>query len=195
MGNTTQNIQKLRKSMGVGIMDAKKSLQDAGGDMKKAEGLLKAKGAKSAEKRADRETHEGWIGEYVHANGKEAGLVALACETDFVARTDDFKSLAHDLALHAVAMRPKYLKPEDVPAEVLAEEEVAWKKQLEDEKKPANIIENILKGKREKYYAEVCFIKQAYVKDDEQTIEEVVTAAITKLGENIQIIGFTLLAL
>lgn len=192
---STQDIQQLRESMGVGIMDAKKALQESVGDMKKAEQILKLKGAKSAEKRADKETHEGRIGEYVHSNGKEAGLVAVACETDFVALTDDFKNLAHELALHIVAMKPKYLKPEDVPENVLAEEEKIWKKQLTDEGKPEKMFENILKGKREKFFSEVCLLKQSFVKDDEQTIEEIMTAAITKLGENIQITGFTLLTL
>lgn len=195
MDISTQNIQNLRESMGVGIMDAKKALQDAKGDMKEAERILKAKGAKSAEKRADRATSEGCVGSYVHANGKEAGLLALACETDFVARTDGFKDLAHDLALHVVAAKPKYVKPEDVPAEILAEEEMIWKKQLTAEGKPEKMMENILKGKRAKYFSEVCLLKQPFVKDDSQTIEQFVTAAIAKFGENIQITGFTVLSL
>ncbi|PIT87143.1 MAG: elongation factor Ts [Candidatus Magasanikbacteria bacterium CG10_big_fil_rev_8_21_14_0_10_40_10] len=192
---STQDIQQLRESMGVGIMDAKKALLEAAGDIKNAEKILEVKGAKSAEKRASKETHEGRVGEYVHANGKEAGLVAVACETDFVALTDDFKNLAHDLALHVVAMKPKYLKPEDVPADVLAEEEQIWKKQLTEEGKPEKIFENILKGKRQKFFSEVCFLKQQYVKDDSQTIEDIMTSAITKLGENIQITGFSFLTL
>ncbi|MFA5030102.1 MAG: elongation factor Ts [Patescibacteria group bacterium] len=195
MGISTQDIQQLRKTMGVGVMDAKKALQEAQGDPQEAERILKAKGVKSAEKRADRATSEGYVGSYVHSNGKEAGLVALACETDFVALTDNYKDLAHDLALHIVAAKPKYLKPEDVPADMLSEEETIWKKQLTTEGKPEKIMANILKGKREKYFSEVCLMKQPFVKDDSQTIEQVVTAAIAKFGENIQITGFTILSL
>jgi len=195
MGISTQDIQQLRETLGVGVMDAKKALQDANGDMKQAELILKEKGAKSAEKRADRATSEGYVGSYVHSNGKEAGLVALACETDFVALTDSYKDLAHDLALHVVAAKPKYMRPEEVPAEVLTEKETIWKKQLAAEGKPEKMLENILKGKREKYFSEVCLLKQPFVKDDSQTIEQFVTAAIAKFGENIQITGFTVLSL
>lgn len=191
---STNDIQQLRSKLGVGIIDAKKALEENGGDLKKAEDTLRAKGIKSAEKRAGRSTKEGVIGEYVHSNGKEASLIALACETDFVARTDDFKNLAHDIALHIVAARPKYVKPEDVPAETLVEEEKIWKQQLLNEGKPEKMFENILKGKRNKYFEEVCLLKQPFVKDDSVTIEDLIRNAITKLGENIQITGFSLLS-
>ena len=191
---STNDIQQLRSKLGVGIIDAKKALEENDGDLKKAEDALRAKGIKSAEKRAGRTTKEGVVGEYVHTNGKEAALVAVACETDFVARTDDFKQLAHDIALHIVAARPKYIRPEDVPAEVLLEEEKIWKQQLMNEGKPEKMFENILKGKRNKYFEDVCLLKQPFVKDDSQKIEDLVTHAITKMGENIQVTGFSLIS-
>lgn len=195
MAVTKEHIQLLREKMGVGIMDAKKALEEVDGDLAKAEKNLKAKGIKKAEKRSDRSTNEGWIGSYVHANGKEAGLIAVACETDFVSRTDDFRNFAHDLALHVVASRPKYVKPEDVPQEILEQEESIWKEQLVREGKPEAIAEKILAGKRQKFFEEICLMQQPFVKDDSQTVEEYIQAHITKLGENIKITGFTLLSL
>lgn len=195
MGISTEDIQALREKMGVGIMDAKGALEESKGDIKKAEQLLKVKGAKSAAKRADRSTHEGVIGTYIHANGKIAAMVALACETDFVARTDQFQELAHEIALHIVASQPYYIKPEDVPADMIGEEETIWRKQLIDEGKPDNMIDTIIKGKQAKYYEEVCLLKQPFVKDDSKSIEELITETIAKLGENIQVTGFQLLSL
>ncbi len=192
---STQDIQTLREKLGVGVMDAKRALADSQGDFAKAENLLRAKGAKSAEKRANRATNQGCIGSYVHSTGTVAGLVAVACETDFVARTDQFKQLAHDLALHVVAAKPKYLKPEDVPQEELAKEEEIWRQQLANEGKPEKMFDKILEGKRQKYYQEVCLLRQLYVKDDAMTVEQVVKEHVARLGENMRITGFSLLSL
>lgn len=195
MAVSTSDIQSLREKLGVGIMDAKGALEQSKGNLEKAEEILKAKGAKSAAKRADRSTHEGVIGVYVHTNGKLAAMVALACETDFVARTDDFKNLAHELALHIVASQPEYIKPEDVPADTVAAEERIWREQLVNEGKPDKIIDSIIKGKQAKYFEEVCLLKQPFVKDDGKSIEELITETIARLGENIQVTGFRILSL
>ncbi|MFA6098290.1 MAG: translation elongation factor Ts [Patescibacteria group bacterium] len=187
MAITTENIKKLREQTGVGIMDAKTALKNNDGDFTKAIDYLKKQGQKVAEKKQDRKTKEGAIGYYIHANHKVAALVALACESDFVANTDDFRDLAHDLAMQVAATDPTYISPKDVPAEIIGKEKEIYSAQLKKDKKPDNIIDKIIKGKLDKFYSEVCLIKQPFIKEDKKTIEDIINEKILKLGENIQI--------
>ncbi len=195
MGIDTATIQQLRSMTGAGIMDAKNALQEAQGDMDAAIEILKKKGQKIAAKKQDREANEGVVGVYVHANNKVAAMVALACETDFVAKTEDFQTLAHDLAMHVTAAEPRYLKPEDVPIEDVEKEKEVYREQLKSEGKPEKMWDTIIEGKMKKFYSEVCLMEQAFIKDEEVTITELVTTAIAKLGENIQVKSFTRMAL
>jgi len=191
MNITAADIQALRQATGVGMMEAKKALTESGGDAQKAIEGLRKRGAKVAAAKGDRQVKEGVIGSYVHANGKVAALVAVACETDFVARTTDFQEFAHDLAVHIAAMSPLYLNQDAVPADVVAKEEEIYRAQLEAEGKPVAMLEKILPGKLAKFYSETCLLKQPYVKDDSLTIEQVLQSTIAKLGENIQITSFS----
>ncbi len=185
-----QDINALRQQTGVGLMDAKRALEAAGGDMAKAVTELRKAGLKIASKKSARPVKEGVVGTYLHANGKVGAMVALACETDFVARTDDFKNLAHDLAVHVAATNPRYLRSSEIPAEVLDEERAIYRDQLQSEGKPEKMWDKIVEGKLQKFYSETCLLDQPFVKDDTQTITDVIQAAITRLGENIQVVSF-----
>ncbi len=187
MNIDTSTIQKLREETGAGIMDAKRALQEADGDYDGAVSNLKKQGKKIAAKKQDRKANEGVIGSYVHTNGKVAAYVALACESDFVAKTDDFKSLAHDLAMQVAATAPEYIAPEDVPEDIVKEEKAIYSEQLKKESKPKNIVDKIMTGKLEKFYSEICLLKQSYIKEDKMTIEQLIQDQVLKLGENIQI--------
>ncbi len=187
----TQAITKLRQATGAGVADVKSALEEAGGDDQKAIEILRKKGAlKAAKKMAERTTGEGVVDAYIHSNGKVGVLIQLQCETDFVARTDDFKSLAHDISLHVAAANPLYLKPEDVPAEEVAKEKEIYQVQLKAEGKPAAMMEKIIAGKVEKYYQDVCLLKQIFVKDDSITIEKLIEQAVAKMGEKIELVRF-----
>ncbi len=188
-------IKQLREQTGAGIVDVQQALTQADGDAVKALELLRIKGQHVALKKADRAAHEGCIGSYVHSNGKIAALVALVCETDFVARNAAFRDLAHDLALQVAAMRPAYRAPDDVPPDVLEHERNIVRQQMADAHKPASVLENILAGKLEKFYREHCLLRQPFVKDDTKTIADLLTEATAKLGEKIEVRTFTLLAL
>ncbi len=183
----TTTIQQLREMTGAGIMDAKKALEESGGDVDKAIEYLKKQGQKVAANKRERETKEGFIGSYVHANGKVATLVALACESDFVANTDDFHQLAHDLAMQVAATDPQYVSPNEIPEEVIAKEKEIFEEQLKKENKPEKIWKKIITGKLEKFYEEVCLLKQPFIKEDKKTIEQLMNEKVLKLGENIQI--------
>jgi len=190
MATQAELIKKLREETGAGILDAKKTLDETGGDFDKALSILKAKGIAKAEKKAaERTAQDGAIETYVH-NGKVGVMVEINCETDFVARTPQFKDVAHAVALQIAAMNPKYVSPESIPADELA----ATKKTFEDatraEGKPENIIDKIVTGKLDKYYAENCLLRQPYIKDDKQTIEQLVKAASAQTGEKIQVRRF-----
>jgi len=192
---SASDIQNLRQETGVGLMDAKRALESAGGDMTKAIEHLRKAGQKIAATKSQREIKEGAIGSYVHANGKVAALVALGCETDFVARTEQFKQLASEIALHVAAMNPLYLNEKEIPADVLRAEEEIYREQLKNEGKPEAMLEKILPGKLKKFYSTVCLINQPYVRDDEKSIQDLLTETTQKLGENIQIVSFRRLAL
>ncbi len=188
---STNDIQTLRQQTGVGLMQAKKALQEVDGDMVKAVEHLRKAGTKIAASKSDRQVKEGVIGNYIHANNKVGAMVALACETDFVARTEDFQNLAHDLAIHVAAANPRYLQASDVPEDVIASEREIYKAQLSSEGKPEKMWDHIIEGKLQKFYSETCFLTQQFVKDDSQTIQQLVQAAVARLGENIQILSFS----
>ncbi len=183
-------VKQLRQATGAGILDCRKALEEADGDLERAAEILREWGIAKAAKKMSREAREGIIGTYVHMGGKMAGMVELNCETDFVARTPEFQQLAHDLAMQVVAARPQYLSREDVPAEVLEREKEILRTQLADSGKPEHIIERIIEGKLNKWFEEVCLLEQPFIKDEEKTIEELIKEHIARLGENIVIRRF-----
>ncbi len=183
-------IKKLREKTGAGFVDCQKALEEAKGDLEKAIEILRKKGKKIVETKSNRETKAGVIGFYIHSNEKIAALVELHCETDFVARNQEFKDLAHDLAMQVAATNPLYLKPEDIPEEVLEKEKEIYRKEMAQEKKPPHIIEKIIEGKLEKFYENVCLLKQPFIKDQNIKIEDLIQSKITKLRENIQVKRF-----
>ncbi len=195
MKDVKEILKQLRDETGAGVVDIKQALDAAAGDPVKALELLRKQGKKMAAKKAERVTREGVIGHYVHANGKIAALVALACETDFVARTAAFQELAHDLALHVAAASPAYLAPEDVPAEVVAKEREIAHDQAKSEGKPESIVEKIVDGKLQKFFDEQCLLCQPFVKDDTVTIAELIERTVAKIGEKVEVRRFMRLQL
>lgn len=187
---TTAMVKELREATGAGVLDCKNALREADGDFDKAVEYLGQKGLAEAAKRADRAANEGAIGSYVHAGSRVAALVEVNCETDFVAMTDDFLALAHDLAMQVVAAKPKYLLPEDIPAEVIEAEKEIYRAQMEDSGKPEHVVDKVVEGKLQKYYQEVCLMQQPFIKDEGLTVQDVVTQVAAKLGENIVVRRF-----
>jgi len=190
MSVTTSDIAKLRSSTGAGMMDCKNALEEANGDQDKAAELLRKKGIVKAAKRADKIAAEGMVISYIHAGGKIGVLVEINCETDFVARTDGFKELAKEIAMHIAAANPKFLDRKEVSTEALDKEREIYTEQLKSQGKPQNIIENILKGKMDKYYEEVCLLEQAYIKDDSKKIQDLLAEKTAETGEKITIRRF-----
>lgn len=183
-----QTIQKLRQLTGAGMMDAKKALTEAHGDETKALEILRQMGQKiAAKKQLERLAKEGLIEAYVHMNGKVASLIMLGCETDFVAKNQEFKTLAHDLAMQIAAMNPLYISSANVPEEIIAKEKNFYAAELAKENKPADIKEKIISGKLEKYFSEVCLLSQKFIKDDSLTIKDLIDAYTAKLGEKIEV--------
>ncbi len=189
MSVTAEMVKKLREQTGAGMMDCKKALTEANGDFDKAVDILRKKGLAAAAKKAGRATSEGLIGSYVHMD-KIGVLVEVNCETDFVARTDDFRQLVKDIAMHIAAANPRYLSREDVPSDVIEKEKDIYRDQIKG--KPEHVIEKILEGKLEKFYSENCLLEQIFVKDPDQkkTIKDLVNEMIVKLGENIVVKRF-----
>ena len=183
-------VQELREKTGAGMMDCKKALAEAGGDFGKAEEVLRKKGLAAAAKKSARAATEGAVASYIHMGGKIGVLVEVNCETDFVARTDGFQALVKDLAMHVAAAAPQWVRREEVPAETVAKEVEIAKAQMRDQKKPEAILEKIAQGKVEKFYEQFCLLDQAFVKDDKKKISEVLTDAVAKIGENIQVRRF-----
>jgi len=183
-------IQLLREQTGAGIVDCKKALEEAQGDVKKATELLRKKGEKIAIKKQNRAMNQGLIEAYIHTGGKVGAMVELNCETDFVAKNEEFKELSHDIAMQVAATNPLYLKPEDIPEEVLEKEKEIFSEQIESGDKPKEIIDKIIEGKLAKYFEEVCLLNQPFIKDNEISIEELLKQKIAKIGENIQIKKF-----
>ncbi len=182
---TIEQIKELREKTGAGVNDCKKALEETKGDMEKAVDYLREKGIASAAKKSIRTAKEGVIYAYIHSNEKLGVLLELNCETDFVARTEDFKELAKDIAMQIAAMNPSYIKREDIPQEVLEKEKEIYRAQLKDSKKPEQVIEKIITGKLEKYYTEVCLLEQPFIKDDKKNVDALIKEKISKLGENI----------
>ena len=187
---SAQMVKELRQTTGSGILDCKKALEHSDGDLDKAIQYLREKGLAKAASKAGRATKEGLIEAYVHAGSRVASLVELNCESDFVARTEEFKELAHNLAMQVVASRPQYVTPEDIPEEVLEQEKSIYRAQMAEEGKPPHIIDKIVEGKLNKFYEEVCLVNQPFIKDDDKTVEQLVLEMIAKLGENIVIKRF-----
>ncbi len=187
---TTEMVKELRQRTGAGVLDCKKALEEVSGDMEQATKLLRKKGLAIAAKKAEREAREGLVEAYVHAGGKLGVLLELNCETDFVARTEDFQELAHDLAMQVAATNPRYLTPDDIPDEVLERERERHREQA-GEGKSEDIVERIVEGKLTKYYEDVCLLEQPFIKDEGLTVRDLVTSKIAKLGENIKVRRFT----
>ncbi len=181
----------LRKKTGASIGDIVKALKESGDSMEKAEEILRKHGVAKASKRNDHITKEGVIGQYVHANKKIAAMVELLCETDFVARNEVFLSLAHDIAMQIVATFPLYVRPEDIPADILEKEKQIIAEQSSASAKSQEILAKIVEGKMQKYYEEVCLLKQTFFKDEAKTVEELMAEKISILGEKIDIGKFT----
>ncbi|HPZ07476.1 MAG TPA: translation elongation factor Ts [Candidatus Eremiobacteraeota bacterium] len=183
-------VKDLRDKTGAGVMDCRRALEDTDGNMDEAVKLLRHQGLKTAAKKSSRVTGEGQIGSYIHFGGKLGVLVEVNCETDFVAKTEEFHHLVKDISMHVAALNPRYLSREDIPEEVIKEELEIYKKQAKDSGKPDNILEKIAQGKLEKFYKSCCLLDQAFVKDESKCIQEVLTEVIAKLGENIKISRF-----
>lgn len=185
-----EQIKALREKTGAGIVDVKKALDEAGFDEAAAIELLRKRGQDKAMKKSDRETHEGLVVSYVHGNGRMGVLLKLYCETDFVARNQEFQELGRDIAMHIAASAPAYVKPEEVPIEMVVKEQEIWRAQLAEEGKSADLIEKIMVGKEAKFRQESALLTQPYVKDPGKTVGELLTEKINKIGENIQVGSF-----
>jgi elongation factor Ts len=187
---TTQMIKELRQLTGAGVLDCKQALEANDGDIEKAVVFLREKGMAAAAKRGSREAKEGLIGSYIHAGSRVAALAEINCETDFVANTDEFQTLVHDVAMQVVAAKPSYMTPDDVPAEVLEQEKAVYRAQMQDSGKPDHILERIVDGKLKKFYEEVCLLEQPFIKDPSITVRELVQQKNALLGENIVVRRF-----
>ncbi|MEW6521619.1 MAG: translation elongation factor Ts [Thermodesulfobacteriota bacterium] len=190
MNITSQMVKELRDKTNAGMMDCKKALAENNGDMEKAVDYLRQKGLAVAAKRATRATSEGVIECYIHAGGKLGVMVEVGCETDFVAKTDSFIEFAKNIAMHIAAVNPVSIRREEVPADLLAREKDIYVKQAADSGKPANIVEKIVAGKIEKFYADACLLEQQYVKNPDLKVQDLLNELIATLGENISVKRF-----
>ncbi|MDY3868574.1 MAG: translation elongation factor Ts [Pyramidobacter sp.] len=187
---TSAVVKELRERTGCGMMDCKKALVECGGDTEKAIDYLREKGLAKAAKKADRNAKDGRVFSYIHNTGKVGVLVEIDCETDFVARTDEFQELGHEVAMQVAATNPAYLAPEDVPAEDLEREKEIYRQQLIAEGKPADRLEKIIEGKVRKFYEQNCLVEQAWIRDGDKKINDLVVALVAKMGENMKIRRF-----
>jgi elongation factor Ts len=194
MAVTAGEVAKLRELTGAAMMDAKRALEEHGGDMDKAVDALRAAGAAKAAKKADRATAEGKVFTYAHGD-KLAVMVEILCETDFVARNENFIAFGNDLAMHIAAIAPQYVSRADVPADVIEREKAVYREQMAQEGKPAEMVEKIIDGKLNKFYADICLMEQAFIKDEEKTIEQLLNHNIAVIGENLKIGRFVRLQL
>jgi elongation factor Ts len=190
MAISAKMVQDLRAKTGAGIMDCKRALTETDGDVEKAIEGLRKKGLAAAAKKAGRVTSEGMVSSYIHAGGKLGVLIEVNCETDFVALTEQFQQLVKDLSMHIAAANPLYLKREDVPEGSLAKEREIYRAQFADSGKPEKVIDKIVDGKIEKYFSEICLYEQAFVKDPDKTIKQLLTDAVSQLGENLNVRRF-----
>ena len=187
---SSELIKDLRQRTGAGVMDCKTALQESKGNMEGAIDYLRRKGLAAAAKRAGRIATEGLVSSYIHAGGKIGVLVEINCETDFVARTEDFQAFVKNMAMHIAATSPQYVSRDQVPPSVVEREKGIYRIQAQDAKKPEKVIEKIVEGKLERFFAEVCLLEQTYIKDPDVTVKEVLDSLIAKLGENIAIRRF-----
>jgi elongation factor Ts len=183
-------VKELRERTGAGMMDCKKALAETAGDLQKAVDYLRQKGLAAAAKKADRVATDGAVAAYVHPGGKIGVLVEINCETDFVGRTAEFQTLLKDIAMQVAAANPRYVRREEIPAEELEREKMIYRQQALDSGKPEKIVEKIVEGKMERYYSEVCLLEQAFIKDQDKKVVDIVNEAIARLGEKIQIRRF-----
>lgn len=190
MDITAQQVKELRDRTGIGMMECKEALLECGGDIEKAIEILRKKGHARAQEKADRQAADGAVGSYIHANDRLGVLIEVNCETDFVARNDEFKELVKNLAMQVAASNPNYISSEDVPAEIIEREKEIIKAQIQDAKKPPQIIEQIVEGKLKKFFEEVCLLDQPYIRDDKIKVRDLVNSHIAKFGENIKIRRF-----
>jgi len=188
---TAEQVKELRERTGIGMMECKRALEEAGGDLEKAIEILRKKGYARAKDKAERATCEGAIGAYIHNNAKIGVLVEVNCETDFVARNEEFLALVKNIAMHIAAANPIYIGPENIPVDVLDKEKDIIREQFKDSKKPAEIVEKIVQGKLSKFYEEVCLLEQPYIRDDKQKVKDLITAFIAKFKENTRVSRFT----
>ena len=182
-------VKQLREKTNAGIMDCKRALAESGGDLEKAEAALRTKGIASAGKKASRATKEGIVASYIHLQGKVGVLVEVNCETDFVAKNENFREFVKDITLHIAAAHPLYVSREEVPAKLIESERAIYEAQVKG--KPENVISKIVEGKLDKFYSTVCLVEQGFIKNPDQTVKELVAAKIAELGENIVIRRFT----
>ncbi len=190
-----KTVSELRAATGAGIVECKKALEEAAGDLTAAAELLRKKGIVKAASKSDRQTSEGLVYAYIHGNGKVGAMVEVLCETDFVARTDGFKELCHELALQIAAMNPLYVSSADIPPEVVEKEKEMYAQEFAGSGKPAEMVAKIAEGKLSKWYGDVCLLNQACIKDEDKTVEEMLKETIAKTGENIQVKRFTRFAM
>lgn len=190
MAITAKMVKELREKTGAGMMDCKKALVEADGNIDKAIEILREKGMASAAKKAGRIAAEGIVSSYIHTGGRIGVLVEVNCETDFVAKTDDFQNLVKDIAMQIAAMNPKYIRREDVPEEELEKERAILREQALAEGKPERVIDRIVEGRISKYFQEVCLLEQTFIKDNEKTVDQLVRSAIARIGENISVRRF-----
>ncbi|HEX8359805.1 MAG TPA: translation elongation factor Ts [Longimicrobium sp.] len=191
MSFTAQDVKSLRDRTGAGMMECKNALTEAGGDQEKAIDLLRTRGAAKAAKRADREATEGSVGAYIHMGGKIGVMVEVGCETDFVARNDQFQALVRDIAMHIAAAAPTSVSRDEIPADVLERERNVYREQMRESGKPEQIWDKIVDGKIEKFYAESVLLEQPFVKNPDQTVGQMITEISGKTGEKIEVRRFT----
>ena len=190
MDITAKMVKELREATNAGMMDCKKALKETDGDMEKAVDYLRKKGIASASKKEGRATSQGIVGSYIHMGGKVGVLLEVACETDFVARTDDFQDFVHNVAMHIAAASPVAVTREEVDPSLIEKEKEIYAAQMQEQGKPAEMIDKIVEGKVDKYYSEICLLEQKYVKDPDMTVADYLKSIIGSLGENMQIKRF-----
>ena len=184
---TAKQVKELRDRTGVGMMECKKALSETGGDIEKAYELLRKKGAATASKKSSRAAREGIIESYVHLGGRIGVLIEVNCETDFVARTDELKDLAHNLAMQVAAARPLYVSREDVPADDVEAEKRLQRDRALEEGKPEGVVERMVEGRMDKYFQEICLLEQPFIREPERKVRDLITEAVTRTGENITV--------
>jgi elongation factor Ts len=187
---SAKDVKKLRDMTGAGMMDCKRALMEADGDLEQAVDLLRARGAAKAAKRAEKSANEGTIGSYVHFDNKTAVIVELNCETDFVANTDQFKGLARDVAMHIASAAPLAVSPQEIDQDVVEREREVYRQQVKEEGKPEHIADKIVEGKIQKFYKESALLAQPFVKDPDKTIEQLITEVSGQTGEKIEVARF-----